>query len=311
VQSMFRVPTASVDMVGNLIVNLTPIFDTSALINLCRNDDSLDSIVKRLRPFMSSHGCPLSFISTIELFRGLSKCNLQRVNETLKPLLLAARISRRKVLRVPLTFARWELFRDEEAFRHQPRLLVAWLEQIQNPSFAARFSAGEIQLDFESMKQIFRKIETEEHLSTQAMLDKWHPEWREERRSGSALPEELRERANRAMRFEALKDELPSLFLEQMNIEATPANLDKARTHCDAYFTFQVNRTRASMIGNYNFESKPTDFHDWLQLLYLTRPLFCLVMDDRSTLERTRQSSQRSRIMSLNEFLSVERHVHL
>lgn len=286
-------------------MHLTPIFDTSALINLCRNDDSLDDIVKRLRPLVPSRGCPLSFISAIELFRGLSNCNPLRVNETLKPILLAARISRRNVLRVPLTFARWELFHDEEAFTHQPRLLVDWLERIQNPSFAARFAEGDVQLDFERMNQIFRKIEAEEHLSTQAMLDSWNPEWREERRSGSALPQELREKANRAMRFETLRDETPTLFLKQMNVEATPANLHKTRTHCDAYFTFQVNRIRASVIGNYNFEVNPTDFHDWLQLLYLTRPLFLLVMDDGPALERTRQSGQRSRIMSLNEFLST------
>lgn len=285
-------------------MRLKPIFDTGALINLSREDD-INAVVKRLRPLISSRGCPLSFVTALELFRGLSNSDPEKVARTLKPLLLADRISRGVVLRTPLTFASWELFQVKEALRHRPKLLMDWLKKIQIPNFAARFASGEIELNFEGIHRIFEKIEREEHLATEMMLDRWYPGWREERRKGSALPENLREIAKRGMHFEVLRDEMPGLFLKEMQIERTPANLSKARDRCDAYFTFQVNRLRASVIGNYKFEKKFTDFHDSLQLLYLTRPRFCLVTDDSASLDRTRQSTQRARIMSLSEFLSA------
>jgi hypothetical protein len=285
-------------------MRLTPIFDTSALINLSRMDD-LDAVAKRLKPLIPSRGCPLSFVTALELFRGLSNGDPEKVAKTLKPLLLGARISRRVVLRTPITFASWELFQVEEALRHRPKLLMDWLEKIQTPDFAARFASGEVQMDLERINPIFGKIEREEHLPTEMMLDRWYPDWHEERKNGSALPENLREMAKRGMQFGKLRDEMPELLLTQLQIERTPANISKARIHCDAYFTFQVNRLRASVIGNYKFETTSTDFHDWLQLLYLTRPRFCFVTDDGPSLDRTRQSSQRTRIMSLSEFLST------
>ena len=285
-------------------MRLTPIFDTSALINLSREDD-LDAVVRRLKPLIPSHGCPLSFVTALELFRGLPNGDPELVAKTLKPLLLAARISRRLVLRTPITFARWELFRVKEALRHRPWLLMEWLERIQAPDFATRFASGIVEMDLKRIGPIFEKVEREEHLPTQMLLDSWHPSWREERGKGSALPENMREMAKRGMQLDTLKDGLPERFLMALQIERTPVNLDRARTHCDAYFTSGVNRLRASIIGNYKFETKPNDFLDSLQLLYLTRPQFCLVIDDRPSLDRVRQSSQRTRIMSLDEFLSV------
>lgn len=285
-------------------MRLTPIFDTSAIINLSREDE-LDAVVRRLKLLIPSRGCPLSFVTALELFRGLSNGDPKKVAGTLKPLLLAARISRGNVLRTPITFAGWELFRVEEALRHRPKLLMDWLEKIQTPSFVAQFASAEVGFDFERIDSIFEKIEREERLPMEIALDKWNPGWREARRNGSALPEGLRELAKRGMQFDLLLDEMPEFFLAQLQIEPTSINIDRARNHCDAFFTFQVNRLRASVLGNYNFEKKPTDFHDWLQLLYLTRPWFCLVTDDRPSLERTRQSSQRARIMSLDEFLST------
>jgi hypothetical protein len=284
-------------------MRLTPIFDTSSLINLSREDD-LDAVVKRLKPIIPSRGCPLSFVTTLELFRGLARGAPEKVATTLKPLLLAARISRSTVLQTPLTFASWELFRVEEALCHRPKLLMDWLERIQTPNFAARFASGEVEMDFERINRIFGKIEREESRDTEMMLDRWNPDWREDRQNGSALPEKLREMAKRGMEFDTLRDALPAHFLRVLKIEPTPINISKARIHCDAFFTFQVNRQRASIIGNYAFEKKPNDFHDWLQLLYLVRPQYCFVTEDRQSLERTRQSDQRARIMSLTEFLS-------
>ena len=284
-------------------MRLTPIFDTSSLINLSREDD-LDAVVKRLRPLIPSRGCPLSFVTTLELFRGLSNGAREKVASTLKPLLLAARISRGVVLRTPLTFAIVELFQVKEALRHRPRLLMDWLQKIQIPHFAARFASGEVGMDFERINRIFGKIEREESRDTEMLLNSWNPDWREDRQNGSALPENLLEMAKRGMEFDTLRDALPAHFLTSLKIEPTPINISKARIHCDAFFTFQVNRQRASIIGSYAFEKKPNDFHDWLQLLYLIRSQFCFVTEDRLSLERTRQSDQRARIVSLNEFLS-------
>jgi spore maturation protein SpmB len=116
-------------------MRLTPIFDTSSLINLSREGD-LDVVMKRLKPLIPSHGCPLSFVTTLELFRGLSKSDAGKIIGTLKPLLLAARISRCVVLRVPFTFVSWELFKVEGALNHRPKLLMDWLKKIQAPQFA-------------------------------------------------------------------------------------------------------------------------------------------------------------------------------
>jgi hypothetical protein len=243
-------------------------------------------------------------VTTVELFRGLANGDRERVDETLKPLLLAACVSRRVVLPVPLAFATWELFHVDGTRGHRPRLLVDWLARIQMPNFAAKFASGEAEMNFEGLNRIFQKIKSEEHAETAIMLDRWYPDWREERRNGSALPEDLREMAKRGMEPDTLKGEMPEGFLTTLKIEHTPANIDKARTNCDAFFTFQVNRLRGSVIGNYKFEKKHNDFHDWLQLLYLARPGFCLVTDDGPSLEKTRQSCQQSRIMSLNDFLS-------
>jgi hypothetical protein len=284
-------------------MRFTPIFDTSSLINLSREDD-LGTVVKRLKPLIPSHGCPLSFVTTLELFRGLSNGDLNKVESTVKPLLLAARISRRAVLRTPLTFVSWELFKVEGALNHRPKLLMDWLEKIQTPNFAERFASGEVRMDLDRIEPIFKKVENEESLNTERLLDQWNPSWREDRRKGSALPENLREMAKRGMQFDTLRDPLPERFLSTMQIEPTPTNISKANIHCDAYFAFQVNRLRACVLGNYAFERNPNDFHDGLQLLYLARPWFCYVTDDGPSLERIRQSGQRARIMSLKEFLS-------
>ncbi|MGD0404626.1 MAG: hypothetical protein ABSB66_15690, partial [Candidatus Acidiferrales bacterium] len=74
--------------------------------------------MRRLKSLIPSHGCPLSFVTVMELFHGLCNGKAEKLDHTLKPLLLAARISRKQVLRTPLTFAEWELFQTEAAFGH-------------------------------------------------------------------------------------------------------------------------------------------------------------------------------------------------
>jgi hypothetical protein len=281
-----------------------PIFDTSALRNLSDKDD-LETLVKRLKPLIPSHGSPLSFITTIELFRGLAKSRPEHAARTIRPLLLGARISRREVLRVPLSFANWELFRTEEVFPHRPRLLVDWLKKVQTPDFAEQFASGNVTMDFERIDHVFNEIVEGHSRPTKMMLDRAYPEWREHRQGGrSALPDSIRDVANRAMVPEMMKAAMPEMLLKELQIEPTATNIEKARVHCDAYFTFQVHLERSSTIEGYHFDKNPNDFHDGLQFLYLTRPRFCYVTDDRPSLERTRRSSQRDRIMSLNEFLS-------
>ena len=281
-----------------------PIFDTSALKNLSAKSD-LDSVVKHLKPLIPSHGCPLSFITTVELFRGLARSRPEHAARTIRPLLLGVRISRLEVLPVPLSFAKWELFRSEEVFRNRPRLLVDWLRKVQKPGFAEKFASGNVTMDFERIDPVFEKIAAEHSKPTEMMLNRVNPTWREQRQGGrSALPDSIRDVANRAMEPEMLKAAMPEMLLKALEIEPTTANIEKARTHCDAYFTFQVHLERSSAIEGYNFDKNPNDFHDGLQFLYLTRPRFCYVTDDRLSLERTRRSSQRDRIMSLNQFLS-------
>src|ERR1700677_4102428 len=98
-------------------------------------------------------------------------------------------------------------------------------------------------MDFNELNRIFEKIEREESRETEMLLDKWNPDWRAERRNGSALPESLRNEAKRGMQFDALKDAMPELFLKQVEIERTPSNIQKAKIHCDAYFAFQDRKS--------------------------------------------------------------------
>ena len=82
------------------------------------------------------------------------------------------------------------------------------------------------------------------------LLDRWNPDWRADRRNGGALPEDVREMVKRGMQFHTLRDAIPERFLESLEIAPTPVNISKAKIHCDAFFAFQVNRLRDSIIGN-------------------------------------------------------------
>lgn len=67
-------------------MRLTPIFDTSALIELSRKDDA---VLKRVRSRIPEHGCPLSHVAVLELFYGLRRAfGTDRIDDALKPLLL-------------------------------------------------------------------------------------------------------------------------------------------------------------------------------------------------------------------------------
>ena len=283
-----------------------PIFDTSALINLCRNDDSLDAIAKRLKPLIPARGCPLSFITVLELFHGLYNCDANRMDETLRPLHLAARLSRRKVLSTPITFTGRELFQVADRRGGRRSILPEWLAIVQRPDFASRFASGDLkdEINLEKIEKLFVQIREKHPVAIVQMLDRMHPSWREDRKTGSALPEDKREEFKRKMPFEKWKAMLPEQLITEMGAEKSPTNLDRARTHCDAYFTFTINLLRDSIVSNYNFEDNPNDFHDGLQLLYLTRPLYRVVTDDKPSRTRVSRSSQVSRVMSLDEFLS-------
>jgi hypothetical protein len=284
-------------------VKPVPIFDTSALINLS-HQGHLDAVVRRLKPLIPSHGCPVSFVTAVELFHGLCLGGTGRIVETVKPLLLAAQLSRRKVLRVPLSFAGWELFQAERFRRSRPRLLEGWLATLQMPNFVERFASGEVrEMNLEKIEGIFEMIRAGAPHAITQMLDRLHPMWRDERQNGSALPEHMREEVKRSWPFEKWKGALPEQLVREMQIERTSANIERARVHCDAYFTFTINLIRDSTIGNYRFEDRPNDFHDGMQMLYLTRSSHCVVIDDGPSMQRVRQSHQRSRIMSLNDFL--------
>jgi hypothetical protein len=124
------------------------------------------------------------------------------------------------------------------------------------------------------------------------------------KKTGSSVLEVGREEIKRNYPFDKWKRDLPDQLLEVANIERTHETIEAMRRNCDAYFTFTVILLRDSVIGNYDFEKNSNDFHDGMQLLYMSRPSFCMVTDDRGLIARTDKSSQRTRIVTTDEFVS-------
>src|SRR5258707_272046 len=90
-------------------VRLIPIFDTSAIINLSTRDRA-DPASNHIRSLIPRHGWPLSFVTVVELFNGLSRGGAEHFDESLKPVILASCLSRRRVLLQSIPFMEKELF---------------------------------------------------------------------------------------------------------------------------------------------------------------------------------------------------------
>ncbi len=288
-------------------VRLVPIFDTSAVINLAKRDpaDVFWSCLKRCLP---ARGSPLSFITVLELIRGLRLSGADQLDDSLRAVILASQLSRRKVLLTPVFFLQRELFGIRAAAHEQSSAtLKRWLGITLKPSFKREFISGSVEgMNLEKIEPLFVMIEQKHSGVLEQFLTKLYPGWRSEREKfGSSMPEAVREEIKRKAPVDEWRRNSAEYFLESMKIERTPERINAIRIGCDAYFTFSVNLMRDSIVSNYRFEDNPNDFHDGLQLLYLSRPQFCLVTEDKRSIGRASKSSQSNRILTIDQFISV------
>jgi hypothetical protein len=289
-------------------VQPTPIFDTSAIIELSKRDGS-DPTLKRVRLLLPRRGCPLSHVAVLELINGVCLSKRDQVSDSLKPIIFASQLSRRKVLWSPISFVQKELFGLEDS-RHQKssRDLHLWLGRIIAPKFKDAFIAGGVKgTNLGRIKSLFDVIKQAHCNYLVQFLDRVHPNWRSERESsGSSLPENEREKLKRTYPVDKWRSDCAESFLDALKLEQTSENTEALRGACDAYFTFMVNLIRDSLVSNYHFEDNPNDFHDGIQLLYLARPSYCFVTADTHLVTRVAKSSQRDRILTLDEFISAQ-----
>ena len=288
-------------------VKRTPIFDTSAIIDLSKRDSS-DSTLKRLRGLLPRRGCPLSYVTVLELINGVCRSDRDRVSESLKPIILVSRLSRRKVLWSPISFVQKELFGLEDSLHQKSSNdLHIWLGRLIGPKFKHAFVAGGVEgTNLGRIKSLADIVEQSHCSYLVHFLNHVHPSWQSERgRSGSSLAENERETLKRTYPVEKWKSDCAEFFLEALKIAQTQEIIKLVQETCDAYFTFTVNLIRDSLVSNYRFEDNPNDFHDGIQLLYLSRPSYCLVTEDTHLIKRVATSSQRDRILTLDEFISA------
>lgn len=287
------------------MMRLTPIFDTSAIINLSKRP-SADPTLNRLRSSVTKHGWPLSFVTALELFHGLSVGGIAKLDDSVKALVLASRLSRRRVLLSPFPFFERELFGLQDSGHEQSsKNLGRWLGKVVDPNFKREFTLGTVDgMNLKRIESLFALVRQQQGAHVAQFLDRLHPTWRTERqKSGSSVPEAAREEIKRTYPVDKWKRDLPEQLLEAANIERTDKSIEALRCGCDAYFTFTVSILRDSLIGNYGFEENSNDFHDGMQLVYLCRPSFCIVTDDRRLIGRTNKSSQRNRILTTDQFV--------
>jgi len=142
----------------------------------------------------------------------------------------------------------------------------------------------------------------------EAFLDAKFPDWRSQRqRSGHPLPENEKEKLKRADR-EGWKRDFASRMVGLMSAPTTIGAIDVVNDRCDAYLTHSVSVMRDALIAGYRFENNSNDFHDGMQLLYLSRPWVCLVTEDTHLIRRVNKSSQSSRILTIEQFVSAKSH---
>jgi hypothetical protein len=286
------------------VVKLIPIFDTSAIVDLAKRDAS-DSIWRGLKRCVPARGCQLSFVTVLELFHGLSKGGAERLDDSLRAVNLASRLSRRKVLQLPIPFMLRELFqiKDQGAERSKENL-KRYLRMAGQPNFKNEFMGD--RLTFLDKIEVLMADTARGHTHyLDQFLDGKNPGWRLERqKSGSPLPEGAREKLKQTTPLGVWKRDLASRVVGVAMGSPTLKAVDRVCEHCDAYLTFSVSVLRDVLITNYRFEENPNDFHDGMQLLYLSRSLNCLVTQDGGLIHRVRRSSQTARILTLDEFVS-------
>lgn len=249
---------------------------------------------------------PLSFITVIELFRGLGLSEIPRLTDSLKALTLASQLSRRTVLLYPIPFMERELFHLRKAGHERSRQnLKRRLGQAISPNFESELLAGKADVShLVKIEGLFVEGEKGYINFLEKFLDDIHPQWRAERdRSGSSLPERERERVKREAPVELWKRDAGRRLLECTGVKPTVAAIDIVNDRCDAYLTFTVSVLRDVIMTNYRFEKNWNDFNDEMQLLYLSCPSYCLVTEDTRLIHRVKKSSQSSRIQTVDQFL--------
>lgn len=288
-------------------MQLIPIFDTSAIINLAKRD-AADAMWPRFRSRLPARGCPLSFVTVLELLDGLSKGGAKHFDESLKAVNLASQLSRRRVLLLSVPFFCKELFGVKNPGAERSKENVKrFLARAQRPTFKNEFAAGKT--DFlDKIEPLIIATRRGYTNYFEKFLDTKFPDfdWRAARKkSGYPLPEAEKEKLKRAD-FEAWKRDFASRMVPLLETPATPHAVNLVSDRCDAYLTHSVSVIRDTLISGYRFEENPNDFHDGMQLLYLSRKLYCLVTHDAGLIRRVDKSSQRERVLSIDEFVSAQ-----
>ena len=159
-----------------------PIFDTSAIVNLSRIN-ATDPIWNRLKRLTPKHGCPLSYVTVLELFHGLSVGGNAKFDDSLKALILASRLSRRKVLLAPFPFFERELFGLRDSGHEKSSAnLKRWLGIAIKPDFKSEFASGTINgMNLEKIESLFAHVRKRQGAHVAQFLDGLHPDWRIER----------------------------------------------------------------------------------------------------------------------------------
>jgi hypothetical protein len=288
-------------------MRLIPIFDTSAILNLSRRDSS-DGVWPLLNQRVPARGCPLSFVTVLELFLGLHRAEKERLTDSLKAVTIASRLSRRKVLLHPIPFMEKELFGIRSPGHERSKEnLKRWLGTAIRPNFENDLISGRANfVDLKKIENLFT-VGREGYIAfLEQFLDGINPDWRTARgTSGSALPENERDRLKRTTPVPVWKRDAARRLLECMNVRPTFGALNKLSDQCDAYFTLVVSVLRDVLMTNYRFEENWNDFNDQMQLLYLLRPSHCLVTEDSRLVGRVKRSSQSGRIVTIDQFVSL------
>lgn len=245
----------------------------------------------------------------LELLDGLIRGGTEHFDESMKAVNLASRLSRRRVLLLPVPFVHRELFGVKSPGAERSKENVKrFLGTAQRPTFKNEFMAGKTAF-LDKIEPLATTTKRGYTNYFEEFLDGKFPncDWRSAREKlGYPLPEADKEKLKRAD-FEAWKRDFASRMVPPLlpTPTAAIAAVNLVADRCDAYVTHSVSVIRDALVSGYHFEDNSNDFHDGMQLLYLSRKLYCLVADDAGLIRRVNKSSQRGRIFSIDEFVSA------
>lgn len=289
-----------------------PILDTSTVVDLAKSKFG-PAEQRLLKSLLPRHGCPLSPVTLLELFRGLRSSSDERFSESLEALRVARSLSRGRVLPMPPNFIAAEVFGVKltsgdilpSRFRILLNIAAKAKTKIELMNITASCQGRPIGIDLERIEDTF-KVPSEKHTRfLTGFLNHVNPEWEAERfRSGASLPERGRAEIKERLTPERWRIICAEGLAEAVGAEKTPEVLGAARRKAELYFTYISNLLRDVFLGKYRFEKNSNDLFDGFQLYYLTRDAFCLVTEDARLISRTRGCSQSDRVLTLRDFLA-------